>query len=80
MISAIDRLNRMWTQKKVTFWRPSAADERDAFFNVLVLHQNRAEGRGRKNAVWESMIPEWFDIVVWGHEHECQIQFQVLHV
>lgn len=21
----------------------------------------------------ESMIPEWMDLVVWGHEHECQV-------
>lgn len=19
------------------------------------------------------MIPEWMDLVVWGHEHECQV-------
>ena len=72
-----ERLDRMWTKKKVTFMRPSVKDGRESFFNILVLHQNRAEGRGRKNAVWESMIPEWFDIVIWGHEHECQVQFQV---
>lgn len=21
----------------------------------------------------ESMIPEWMDLVIWGHEHECSI-------
>lgn len=71
-----ERLNRMWTKKKVKFFRPSEEDGRDSFFNILVLHQNRAEGRGRKNAVWESMIPDWFDIVVWGHEHECRVRFE----
>jgi double-strand break repair protein MRE11 len=71
-----ERLNRMWTKKKVKFLRPSEAEGRDTFFNILVLHQNRAEGRGRKNAIFESMIPEWMDVVIWGHEHECQPRFQ----
>jgi DNA repair exonuclease SbcCD nuclease subunit len=72
-----ERLNRMWTKQKVKFLRPPESEGRDSFFNILVLHQNRAEGRGRKNAIFESMIPDWFDVVVWGHEHECQTGFQV---
>lgn len=39
--------------------------------NIFVLHQNRDYGRGRKNCVHETMIPEWMDVVVWGNEHEC---------
>ena len=41
--------------------RPSEAEGQSSFFNILVIHQNRAEGRGRKNAIYESMIPEWMD-------------------
>ena len=61
MLGAVrdERLNRMWQQKKVTFVRPPAAQGRDSFFNVFVLHQNRDYGRGRKSCVHESMIPEW---------------------
>ncbi|KAL3788485.1 hypothetical protein ACHAW5_002544 [Stephanodiscus triporus] len=79
-----ERLNRMWQGKKVKFLRP--ADERGAggidddrddeerrWFNIFTLHQNRDLGRGSKNCVHESMIPEWMDLVVWGHEHECLI-------
>ena len=44
----------------------------DSYFNIFVLHQNRDYGRGRKNCIHESMIPDWFDVVVWGNEHECQ--------
>jgi double-strand break repair protein MRE11 len=62
---------------QVKFLRPSESEGRDKFYNILVLHQNRAEGRGRKNAIFESMIPEWFDVVVWGHEHECQVRFMI---
>ena len=68
---------------KVKFLRPAeerggggADDDRDEekkWFNIFTLHQNRDLGRGSKNCVHESMIPEWMDLVVWGHEHECLI-------
>ncbi|CAM9352804.1 unnamed protein product, partial [Ectocarpus fasciculatus] len=73
-----ERLNRMWYQKKVKFVRPSVEQVRwlhqaiDSFFNIFVVHQNRDYGRGTKNCLHESMIPEWMDLVVWGNEHECQ--------
>ena len=84
-----ERLNRMWQGKKVRFLRPEGdmrrsgiggededdddVEERD-WFNIFALHQNRDLGRGSKNCVHESMIPEWMDLVVWGHEHECNIE------
>eukprot|EP00559_Dactyliosolen_fragilissimus_P002816 CAMPEP_0184858342 /NCGR_PEP_ID=MMETSP0580-20130426/3463_1 /TAXON_ID=1118495 /ORGANISM="Dactyliosolen fragilissimus" /LENGTH=826 /DNA_ID=CAMNT_0027354451 /DNA_START=320 /DNA_END=2800 /DNA_ORIENTATION=- len=83
-----ERLNRMWTGKKVRFLRPengeesmsnqnnesdSDEDKDEEWFNIFALHQNRDLGRGSKNCVHESMIPEWMDLIVWGHEHECQI-------
>jgi double-strand break repair protein MRE11 len=64
-----ERLNRMWRGKKVRFLKP----EEDDWFHIFALHQNRDLGRGTKNCVHESMIPEWMDLVVWGHEHECLI-------
>ena len=68
-----ERLNRMFTQKKVKFVRPVA--KKSEWFNVFVLHQNRDNrGRGAKNCIHESMIPEFMDFVVWGHEHECDIE------
>ena len=68
-----ERLNRMFTQKKVKFVRP--VSEKSEWFNVFVLHQNRDNrGRGAKNCIHESMIPEFMDFVVWGHEHECEIE------
>eukprot|EP00616_Rhizochromulina_sp_CCMP1243_P008925 CAMPEP_0118989314 /NCGR_PEP_ID=MMETSP1173-20130426/47786_1 /TAXON_ID=1034831 /ORGANISM="Rhizochromulina marina cf, Strain CCMP1243" /LENGTH=688 /DNA_ID=CAMNT_0006940299 /DNA_START=38 /DNA_END=2101 /DNA_ORIENTATION=+ len=71
-----ERLNRMWVNQKVKFVRPTEEEGRDSYINILVLHQNRAEGRGRKNAIYESMIPGWFDVVIWGHEHESIPSFQ----
>ena len=66
-----ERLNRMWNQKKVRFAR-LPPEQSHMFLNIFVLHQNRDYGRGSKNCVHESMIPEWMDIVIWGNEHECQ--------
>lgn len=66
-----ERLNRMWNQKKVRFVRPSSEQGRERFFNIFVLHQNRDYGRGIKNCIHESMIPEWMDLVIWGNEHEA---------
>jgi hypothetical protein len=34
-----ERLNRMWTLKKVKFVRPSEDQGRENFFNIFVLHQ-----------------------------------------
>ena len=51
----------------------NGASNSSSWFNIFTLHQNRDLGRGSKNCVHESMIPEWMDLVVWGHEHECLI-------
>ena len=82
-----ERLNRMWQSQKVQFARPTTTTESSSdnnvqpptppsWFNLFALHQNRDVGRGTKNCVHESMIPEWMDLVVWGHEHECCIEPQ----
>ncbi len=73
-----ERLNRMWSKKKVRFLRPEKGGDGDGddgdWFNIFSLHQNRDLGRGTKNCVHESFLPEWLDLVVWGHEHECKIE------
>ncbi|GMF30995.1 unnamed protein product [Phytophthora lilii] len=70
-----ERLNRMFAQQKVVFRRP--AEHADDWFSIFVVHQNRDDkGRGSKNCVPESVIPDFIDLVVWGHEHECQIDVQ----
>ncbi len=52
-----ERLNRMFKNDKVVFERPD--EDADAWFNVLMLHQNRgAHGRGT-NAIEEGMLPAW---------------------
>ena len=56
---------------QVEFLRPEKNP--DEWMNILVLHQNRADNRGTDNFITESMLPDFLDIVVWGHEHECRI-------
>ena len=82
-----ERLNRMWKGGKLVFSRPSGEEARGdngggddeavgaaSWFNIFALHQNRDRGRGTKNCIKEDMIPEWIDLVCWGHEHECDIE------
>lgn len=47
-------------------------------FNILMIHQNRYRGAMNglpaKSCVLEEMLPEWMDLVIWGHEHDCEIE------
>lgn len=46
--------------------------EGEDWFNILVLHQNRV-ARSVKNFIPESSLPDFMDLVIWGHEHDCRI-------
>ncbi|KAG6462519.1 hypothetical protein O3G_MSEX013308 [Manduca sexta] len=63
------RLSRLFAEKKVEMERP---DETLDWFNLLVLHQNRAD-RGPGNYISEEVLPKFLDLVVWGHEHDCHL-------
>ncbi|XP_053665023.1 double-strand break repair protein MRE11 [Anopheles marshallii] len=63
------RLCRLLEEAKVFMERP----DQPGFFNVMVLHQNRVE-RGQKNHLPESSLPQFLDLVIWGHEHDCRIE------
>lgn len=68
-----ERLGRLFRDGKVCFNK--LPDEN--WFNLLVLHQNRAE-RGRKNFIPEKSLPPFLQLVVWGHEHDCRIDPELL--
>lgn len=61
------RLYRNFLQKKVNFMKPSGV-----YYNVLVVHQNRVP-YGVKDYLPYEFIPEWFDLVIYGHEHESLV-------
>ncbi|XP_063700569.1 double-strand break repair protein MRE11 [Culicoides brevitarsis] len=66
-----NRLTRLFDDKKVKLALPENTDT--DWFNIFVLHQNRAN-RGMKNYLPEESLPEFLDFVVWGHEHDCRIE------
>ncbi|CAG9792262.1 unnamed protein product [Diatraea saccharalis] len=63
------RLSHLFEEKKVEMERP---DESDNWFNILTLHQNRAD-RGPSNYIRECVLPSFLDLVIWGHEHDSQV-------
>ncbi|KAM5539737.1 hypothetical protein V8D89_006550 [Ganoderma adspersum] len=46
--------------------------DKDNWFNILLLHQNRV-AHGPQQSVPEGMFDDSIDLVVWGHEHDCRI-------
>lgn len=65
------RLYNLFNEKKVYISVPSSNQEE--YFNILVLHQNRAD-RGAKNTISPEILPNNMNLVVWGHEHDCRIE------
>lgn len=66
-----ERLFRTFRDNNVTFYRPPENDGK--FFNLLTVHQNHT-AHTSTSYLPESVLPEWMDLVVWGHEHDCQIE------
>ncbi|XP_037951716.1 double-strand break repair protein MRE11 [Teleopsis dalmanni] len=65
------RLVRLFQGLSTNINQPS--DEEGEWFNLFVLHQNRYD-RGPKNFVPEEILPDFFDLIIWGHEHDCRLQ------
>ncbi|GBG88571.1 hypothetical protein CBR_g48040 [Chara braunii] len=75
-----ERLNKMFQMPRGVQWlKPvdQAGLRADAWFNIFVLHQNRLKSNP-KNAISEYLLPRFLDLVIWGHEHECLIDPQVV--
>lgn len=65
-----ERLFRTFRDKKVTFYKPP--DEAGNFFNLLTVHQNHV-AHSMTGFLPEHVLPNWMNLVVWGHEHDCKI-------
>lgn len=65
-----ERLARLFRDHRVTMLRPR--EDQEEWCSVFVLHQNRVD-RGPKSYIAEEMLPDFLDLVIWGHEHECKI-------
>jgi double-strand break repair protein MRE11 len=69
----------MASKGNVKWIRPGSSDEKTPlanWFNLMLIHQNRVS-HAPKNSISERHLPNWMDLVVWGHEHECLIEPQL---
>uniref|UniRef100_A0AC35GXZ1 Mre11 DNA-binding domain-containing protein n=1 Tax=Panagrolaimus sp. PS1159 TaxID=55785 RepID=A0AC35GXZ1_9BILA len=71
-----DRLQRAFNTGKVKFCFPPDVDE---WFNILIVHQNRpprSTTRTTGSFLHLSVLPSQMDLIIWGHEHKCEIEPQ----
>ncbi|KAF1347958.1 Mre11 DNA-binding presumed domain-containing protein [Delphinella strobiligena] len=66
-----ERLFRTFRDGKVKFFQPSA--QKSDWFNLMSVHQNH-HAYTETGYLPENFLPEFLDLVVWGHEHECLIE------
>eukprot|EP01130_Rhizamoeba_saxonica_P004058 TRINITY_DN1674_c0_g1_i11.p2 TRINITY_DN1674_c0_g1~~TRINITY_DN1674_c0_g1_i11.p2 ORF type:complete len:601 (-),score=141.20 TRINITY_DN1674_c0_g1_i11:1910-3712(-) len=67
-----ERLFNTFSKKKVKLLRP--VQDRDDWFNIFTLHQNRV--KHSKNTINEGMLDKFLDFIYWGHEHECRAEME----
>ncbi|KAI4971744.1 hypothetical protein ZWY2020_002658 [Hordeum vulgare] len=69
------RLSRMIQTPGAIGWMKHESTEDmplSDWFNILALHQNRIKG-SLDNGINERLLPDFLDLVIWGHEHECLV-------
>lgn len=66
-----ERLFHTWRDGNVKFFQPGT--QKDEWFNILSVHQNHA-AHTPTSYLPENFLPEFMDLIVWGHEHECLIE------
>lgn len=65
-----ERLERLFKNGKVRMYRPE--ENADDWFNIFVCHQNREQRPNTKHLPYE-VIPDFIQLVIWGHEHKSLI-------
>jgi double-strand break repair protein MRE11 len=66
-----ERLFHTWRDGNVKFFQPST--QKDEWFNLMSVHQNH-NAHTPTSYLPENFLPDFMDLVVWGHEHECLIE------
>ncbi|XP_055913872.1 double-strand break repair protein MRE11 [Eupeodes corollae] len=69
-----NRLCRLFQAGKILMEQPD--ESTGEWFNLMVIHQNRVD-RGRKNHIPEEALPDFLDLILWGHEHDCRVEPEV---
>jgi len=78
-----ERLYRTFKDGKVKFFTPGV--QQKDWYNIMAVHQNH-HAHNETGYLPENFLPDFMDLVVWGHEHEClieprfnnEMQFQVM--
>jgi double-strand break repair protein MRE11 len=65
-----ERLFHTWRDGNVKFFQPGT--QKEEWFNLMSVHQNH-HAHTPTSYLPENFLPEFMDLVVWGHEHECLI-------
>ena len=65
-----ERLYRTFRDGNVKFFQPGT--QKDDWFNIMSVHQNHS-AYTPTGYLPEQFLPDFLDLVVWGHEHECLI-------
>ncbi|KAI9728558.1 MAG: Double-strand break repair protein mre11a [Cirrosporium novae-zelandiae] len=65
-----ERLFRTFRDGKVRFFQP--ATQKKDWFNLMSVHQNH-HAHTETSYLPENFLPDFIDLVIWGHEHECLI-------
>ncbi|KAA3670742.1 double-strand break repair protein MRE11 [Paragonimus westermani] len=68
-----ERAHRLFLNNMVTFYRPTTDNVDDDWFSLCAVHQNRSR-HGPTNYLPEQFLPDFLDLVLWGHEHECRVE------
>lgn len=63
-----ERLHRTFRDGNAKFMRPGT--QQSDWFNLLCVHQNH-HAHTATSYLPEEQLPEYMDLVIWGHEHEC---------
>lgn len=66
-----ERLHRTFLSHKVKMLAPPETG--NPWFNVLLFHQNRV-AHGATNYIPETFLDDSLDLIIWGHEHDVQIE------
>ncbi|ORY06649.1 Mre11 DNA-binding presumed domain-domain-containing protein [Clohesyomyces aquaticus] len=66
-----ERMFRTFRDGKVKFFQPGT--QKDEWFNLMSVHQNH-HAYTETGYLPENFLPEFIDLVVWGHEHESLIE------
>ncbi|RDL37314.1 Uncharacterized protein BP5553_04747 [Venustampulla echinocandica] len=65
-----ERLFRTFRDGHVKFFKPGV--QHKDWFNLMAVHQNH-HAHSETGYLPENFLPEFLDLIIWGHEHECLI-------